>query len=215
MRNIVILLLLLLGAFEISAQNVRLRAAGAGKISVTRGKLRSLIDLRRDTSGCAYVSGAQKRSLDAKGCAAPPASFQLVDATTKNSQTYVVVQTEAMGNCNVCGQCGASESFTLIWLKLDARLRLLEKKAVPIDSCYEDIALVEGGVSFNEETQDTSLKLSFVNNVMSLAFEKKIFNDNSDVSGYDFSQLLYDRKTPEKGFVIKTEKREKSSAREQ
>lgn len=212
MRKIILLFLIAFSAVSVSAQAVRLRATGSGKVSVTRGKLRSVIDLTADVSGCAFSGRRGSRNAD---CAASPADFKLVDAIVKNNQTFVVVQTDAAGNCNVCGRCGASESFTLIWLKLDARLRVLEKKAVPIESCDESLSIVSAELDFNEETQDATLNLKFKGDRITIEFEKTIFNDSSEISGYEFSHLEYDRKTPEKGFMIKTEKREKSSMKEQ
>lgn len=61
----------------------------------------------------------------------------------------------------------------------------------------------------------SDLRLSFNKDILTVGFEKTIFSDKSDISGYEFSRLEYNRQTPEKGFVIKTEKRDKSSANEQ
>lgn len=214
MRKIIIGLILLGCSISVSAQAIRLRSTITGKVSIARDKWHSIIDLRSDVSGCAYVPLSTKRELDKRSCAASPATFKLVDAAFKDNQTFLVVQSEAMGNCNVCGQCGASEAYALIWLKLDARLRLLEKKSVPIEYCRENISLVGNEISVNENTQDESLKLSLKSDVLSVEFEKTLFTENSDISGYEFSHLEYSRKTPEKGFVIKTEKRVKSSIKE-
>src|ERR1043165_1863241 len=87
---------------------IKLQKSSLGKITVVRGKTRSIIDLSKDVAGCAYVTGGAKRELDKKSCAAPAASFKLLSATVKNDQNFLVVQSDAMGNCNVCGQCGAT-----------------------------------------------------------------------------------------------------------
>jgi hypothetical protein len=184
---------------------------GAGNVSISKGKTRSTIDLSKEVAGCTAVAGDFRRELVEKGCAAPPAMLKLIDSQTKNNQYFLVVQSKAMGNCNVCGQCGASESFSLIWLKLDARLRVVKKKGVPLDSCIGNISIVSDSISFNEETQESKLQLKFVGDVLTIEYEKTLFGDNSDISGYNFSHLEYNRKTPEKGFVIKTEKRAQSS----
>lgn len=211
MRKIFFCLTFLCCALGVSAQNIQFRSIGAGKISVSKGKLRSTIDLSKEVAGCTAVAGDFRRVLVEKGCAAPPATLKLVDSQTRNKQYFLVVQSEAMGNCNVCGQCGASESFSLIWLKLDAQFRVVEKKGVPLDYCIGNISLVNNSISFNEETQESKLQLKFVGDVLTIEYEKTLFGDNSDISGYDFSHLEYNRKTPEKGFVIKTEKRAQSS----
>lgn len=205
----------------ISAQipaKIKLQKSGLGKITVVRGKTRSVIDLSKDVAGCAYVTGGRKRELDKKSCAAPAASFKLLSAVVKTNQTFLVVQSEAMGNCNVCGQCGASEAYALIWIKLDARLRILDKKSTPIEYCLADVFNITPSIKVNEQNQNPrtnlptqSLELKFNKDILVVEFEKTIFNENSEISGYEFSHLEYNRKTPEKGFVIKTEKRAKSS----
>ena len=52
---------------------------------------------------------------------------------------------------------------------------------------------------------------AFAQSTGSVEFEKENYGENNQMS-YEFSRLVYNRKTPEKGFVIKTEKRGKSAA---
>jgi hypothetical protein len=196
-------------------RKINLRGNKTGGIVVTKGKARATINLSREVAGCSYVgNGDYKRDLDARECAASPAGFKLIDATVKNRQVYLVVLTEAMGNCNVCGQCGASEAFALVWLRLDANLRLIKKKAVPLSLCIEDISLVSPEIQIDEAVNNETVKLPFKGDVLRIELEKQIFGKNN-TSVYEFSRLEYNRKTPEKGFVIKTEKRSKSSQKEQ
>ena len=202
--------------FSVSAQtssNVKIQKSGLGKIAVMRGKTRSLIDLSKDVAGCAFVSGAAKQRLDKIGCAAPPATFRMVDATEKNKQTFLILTADAQENCNVCGRCGASEATTVLWLKLDARLRVLEKKNVPLYFCQENISTISPLSDVDEKTGDEKWNLPFKNDVMTIEFEKRIFGE-SDKDVFEYTRVEYDRTKPEKGFVIKTEKREKSSASE-
>lgn len=177
---------------------IKLRNVGLGKISVSKGNLRSTIDLSAEVAGCAYVAGERKRELVKTECASPPASFKLLDATVKNNRTFLVVQSNAMGNCNVCGQCGATEAFALIWLNLDARLHVLDRKSVPIEDCRSRISLVN---PVNDEPVNGNLNLPFKSDILSVEFETKSFDNNSS---YEFSHLYYNRKTPENGFVINT-----------
>ena len=194
----------------ISAQAVRVRSAAAGKVLVTKGKLRSTIDLSKNVAGCAYVPASFKRDLDKKGCAASPATFKLIDSATRSNQTFLVLEAETMGNCNVCGQCGASEAYALIWLKLDKRLRVLEQNSLPIEDCRANIALLNEGTDADENTQNSAWK--FKDDILIVEAEKRIY-ENTDGKNYEFSHLEYNRKTPEKGFIIKTEKRADSSAK--
>lgn len=193
---------------------VKIQKAGSGKISVVRGKVRSVIDLSQDVAGCAFISGAAKTRLDKIGCTASPATFQMVDATEKNKQTFLILTADAQENCNVCGQCGASEASTLLWLKLDARLRVLEKKNVPLYFCRENISLISPMSDEDEKTGNETWNLPFKNDVLTIEFEKRIFGD-SDKDIFEYTRIEYNRTKPEKGFVIKTEKRDKSSVSEQ
>ena len=118
---------------------------------------------------------------------------------------------EAADNCNVCGQCGASDALALIWLELDAGLRLRNKKSVTIQDCRAFIEIVEPKTEVSEPTDQDDVTLHFKNDVLRLAFEKKSFTDNDSRTVYQFSQLEYNRKEPGRGFVITTGAREKSS----
>lgn len=216
MRILLIILSFVMLASGVSAQvpaKINLRNAGPGKIALTGNKTRATIDLSKDVTGCAFAGAAVKKTY--KDCAANPAEFRLIDATAKNSRIYLLISTGAAGNCNVCGQCGAADAFGLIRLTLDRRLRVVDKKSIALEFCLQDTALVSDLVDFNEETQEQSLKLVFENDVLAVDFEKSIIDETGDRRGYEFSHLEYNRKTPENGFVIKTEKREKSSIPEQ
>ena len=212
MRTIILGLLILVCASIISAQpkaaKIILKSTKTGKVTLSKGTLRSTIDLSRNVAGCAYVSGEVRRELDKKGCAASPAEFKLLDAQTKNKQNFLLIEAAAMGNCNVCGQCGASESSTLIWLKLDARLKVLDKKEVPIEDCRSGVSFV-ATANKGEADESENSDLKFKNDILHVEFEKRNY-DNSDNIFYEYSILDYSRKTPEKGFIIKAEKRENS-----
>ena len=201
------------GALAQTAAKIKLQNPGFGKVTVIRNRMRATINLRADVAGCADGSAVIKKEF--KDCAAGSAEFHLIDATVKNNRTYLLIASEAMGNCNVCGRCGADEAFALIWLKLDQNLRVQAKKSVPIDYCRLDIQLLSEVVDFNEETQDETLKINFKDDRLEIDFEKEIFEESSDQSHYEYSHLEYNRKTPEKGFIIRTERRDKSSVPEQ
>jgi hypothetical protein len=214
MRILLVIFLFFLLTICASAQTVskiKLQNPGSGKITLVEGKKRATIDLSKNIFGCPYVSSSQKRILDQKGCTAAPATIKLVDAVVKDKLTFLVLQSVAAGNCNVCGKCGSNETFTLIWLKLDTRLRVLDKKSVLVDDCAEKIYSLTPELSFDEKTQ--TARLLWENNVSIWEFEKLI--TENDAVFYQFTHLEYRRKTPEKGFVIKTEKRARTSAQQQ
>ena len=192
---------------------VVLKKAGPGKISVAQGRLRAVVDLTEETAGCVYVSGAAKRALDRRGCTASPATYRLVDAVRKDGSTFLVVMSEASGNCNVCGQCGASDNFALIWLRLDARFRVADRKSVPIEYCLTNTSLVEPVMTEDDYMANRGPQLPFADDVLRVAFEKSDYTEK-DERIYLYTTLEYNRKTPEKGFVIKTERRDRSATEE-
>lgn len=220
MRKIFFILLTAAFCISISAQNtpkIKIWGIGLGKITVSKGKTRSIIDLSTDVAGCVSVPKEFKKELDKKGCTSPPATFELVDATEKNGQTFLILTADAQENCNVCGRCGASEATTFIWLKLDAKLKLLERKNIPIEYCGLNISMIQPLSDFNEKTQEETLNVPFKDNVMTIEFERTIFGDeaNGNKDVFEFTHIEYDRTKPENGFVIKTEKRDKSSEPDQ
>lgn len=217
MRKIFYLFFIAVFCIPASAQissKVKIRAANSGKIAVLRGKLRVVVDLSKDIGGCPFLSGAALKEYGKKGCAAPPADFELVDATEKNRQTFLILTADAQENCNVCGRCGASEATTVIWLKLDANLRVSERKSVPLLFCQENISMISPVGDFNEKTQKETFKLPFKDNVMTFEFEKRIYGEGNTET-FEYTKVVYDRTKPEQGFDIKTEKRDKSSVKEQ
>lgn len=216
MRKIIFVLLTAAFFIPVSAQTaakIKIQRSGLGKIAVVKGKIRSAVDLSKDVAGCVYLTTVMKRELDKKGCAASPASFKLVDATEKNKQIFLILTADAQENCNVCGRCGASEASTVIWLKLDSRLRVLDRQNIPLEYCQFNISTISPVSEYNEETDESSMNLSFKNDQMVFEFEKRIFGDeaNGEKDVYEVTRVEYDRTNPEKGFVIKTEKRDKSS----
>ena len=220
MRKIFFIFLIATFCISVSAQtksNVKIQASGLGKVTVSKGKTRSIIDLSKDVSGCVFVPTEFKKDLDKKGCTAPPATFKLIDATEKNKQTFLILTANAQENCNVCGRCGASEATTVIWLKLDASLKLLEKKNIPLEYCGLNLTMIYSDSETNKETPDDSSDVSFKGNVMTIEFERRLFSEesNGDKDTYEFTHVEYDRTKPENGLVIKTEKRDKSSSPDQ
>ena len=220
MRKIIFVFLIAAFCISVSAQNaskIKIWGIGSGKITVSKGKTRSIIDLSRDIAGCAFVPKEFRRELDKKGCTSRPATFELIDATEKDDQTFLILTADAQENCNVCGRCGASEATTFIWLKLDAKLKLLERKNIPIEYCELNISMIQPLSDIDEQTQEETLNVPFKDNVMTIEFERTIYGDEAkgDKDVFEFTHIEYDRTKPEKGFVIKTEKRDKSSSPDQ
>ena len=86
---------------------------------------------------------APSRLAKKKGCGAPPASFKLIDSTTHNRNTYLILLSEAAGNCTVCGRCGATEAFRWFGSELDQSLKVRNKRSVAIQDCMTFTEIVE------------------------------------------------------------------------
>ena len=171
---------------------------------MANGKTRSTVDLSNDVAGCSYLHpGPVKRNLVKQGCAAEPAEFKLIDSQIRGVKTYLVLQAAAQGNCNACGQCGADSSYALIWLRLNAALKVESKKSVAVDFCRFSVLLVNADLT---DEGEPIFKLK--GDKLNVEYETRVVGD--DETTYEFSQLEYNRRQPEKGFVIKTEKSAKS-----
>lgn len=187
-RLIPILILLL--SFSTFAQNIKVRSAGNGKVRITSGKTQSIINLSKDMAGCLMtydITDPKRRKFDST-------SFDLIDSVKKDGSIYVVLLGGSGGNCNVQGQCGASESSTLFWLKLSQTLKVQAKQIVIPEDCLDDINL----------TDDSLIKMN--KGVLSFEFEDNLYRQTLD---YTVTKLIYKHSEPEKGFDIKTEKRDR------
>jgi hypothetical protein len=182
-----------------SATKVVLRTIGKANVSLSKGRLRRTFDLSDEVVGCSYVSGSHGALLRKRGCAATPATFKLIDSATQNGNTYLVIESEAMDNCNACGECGATEGLALIWLELDGNLRLLNKNSAHVQDCRSRIDIVR---ETDEARDNDDYAFAFKKNILIVEFEKRSFEANDDT--VKIAHLEYNRKEPQLGFVITT-----------
>jgi len=167
-----------------------------GKVQLTRGAVKSVIDLSKDISGCivVYDRSEPKLRLDTT-------DFTSVDSVVKGGKTYLLLLAEINSGCNITGQCGAATDLTLVWLKLNSRLRVEQKKAVVAQSCFwGDINIMDEEAGSEDDASGT-FKLK--NNILSFRFETNRYHTEQD---YSVSTVIYDRSQPEKGLVVKIEK---------
>lgn len=179
--------------FPASAQtkSAKLKATSLkkGKVQLSRGAVKSVIDLSKDVSGCIVVYD----SSDPKARKVDTTDISLFDSVVKGGKTYVVLQAEINSGCNVNGECGAATDTTLVWLKLNNRLQVESKKAVVVQSCFW------GDINLTEESGDIKLK----GGKLSIQVETNLYKTDLE---YSVSTIDYDRATPEKGLVVKTDK---------
>ena len=176
-------------------------------VTATKNGKNTKIDLAEDVAGCSYIDdGDYKRSLERNGSAASPATFELIDVTEKNDQTYLIIFSKAFGNCNINGRCGASGAHSLIWVHLDSQFKLVEKSAVSVELCTEDIILVSPEWTDGGKTDSffgRRIKFPFKNNVLTVQYEKSIYGDDQKFE-YELFTLVYDKNNPDKGFEVKS-----------
>jgi hypothetical protein len=108
-----------------------------------------------------------------------------------------VLLTSAQSNCNVQGYCGAATDSTLIWLKLGAGLKLEEKQSSVVEDCRANVCVV---VPDDGAKEEPAVKLASGK----LTVE---YGNTFDDEIRTLSQLVYDRRFPERGFVITTKEK--------
>jgi len=178
-----------------SAAAIKVYPASGKRIRIVAGARRALVDLTDKISGCLELIDPH----NPKWRSNQPLGIKIIDKVRKDDKYYLVLLASAQSNCNVQGRCGAATDYTLIWLKLGAGLKFEEKQSAVIEDCRSDIAMVDpGGVGQDE----TTIKL--VGDKMTVEYGNT-FDDNVRT----LSRLVYDRSSPEQGFVI-TDREKKS-----
>ncbi|MBK6796480.1 MAG: hypothetical protein IPG76_06750 [Acidobacteria bacterium] len=173
--------------------------AGNTSLRLAIGADSAIVDLKNDIQGCVGKLYDSFSTMKVVGKAIP--KIKVLDRVAKDNNYYVVVLTTATSNCNIQGQCGAADDLTLIWLKLDSRLKLEGKKAIAIEQCRAFLHLVEPELDYDG---NTSIKLS--SGKLNVKFADEMdFNDEK----HTLSELVYDRSLPENGFIITTQKKNK------
>jgi hypothetical protein len=189
-------LIILAFTFNVFSQTIKVSSAKNGKVRITNGKSTSIINLSRDVSGCFSIfdgTDPERRISDG-------GSFQLIDSVKKNNKIYLLLQIAAQGNCNVQGMCGAAVDTSIVWLKLNQNLQLIDKKAFVWEDCIGQINPLTSKV--NSEGPGRN-KLRLKNGKLLLKTEKNLYSETED---YEVSSFVYDHKSAEKGFMVKAEK---------
>jgi hypothetical protein len=182
-----------------SAAAIKVYPARGKRIRIVAGARRTLVDLTDDISGCLELFDPHSPNWRSK----QPLWIKVIDKVRKDDKYYLVLLTSAQSNCNVQGRCGAATDYTLIWLKLGAGLKLEEKQSAVIEDCKLDVSVVDPG---RVDQDGPTIKL--VGDKLTVDYGNT-FDDNVRT----LSRLVYDRSSPEQGFVITN--REKKSQQDQ
>jgi hypothetical protein len=195
-----------------NATAIKVYPARGKRIRIVAGAKRTLVTLTDDISGCLELFEPRSPNRIFK----EPLVVNVIDRIRKDDKYYLVLLAEANSNCNVEGLCGRQGDHTLIWLKLGAGLKLEEKKAAVIDDCQARINVValngakDAGskvIYLPDRYSDVDAKME--GPIIKLASGKLTieYGNMLDDDVRTLSQLVYDRKFPEQGFVITTTKK--------
>ncbi len=175
---------------------LQIRYLQAGKLRLSNGKLTQTLDLSNDFSGClqqydGWSDPKGRKRFDSS-------SIEILDKTRKDGFYYIILGARLGSNCNVQGMCGAGTNYTLVWLKLNAKLEIEKKQAEVVEDCRADLIMTEPESDY--ESGKSNLKL--IKGVLQVKYEKTDYREKaSTVISY---QLKYDRNSPEQGFIVST-----------
>jgi hypothetical protein len=186
-------------AFAQKTAKIKVTPLKIGKVQLARGTVKSILDLSKDISGCIVTydrSEPKARKVDTT-------DFDKIDEVVKGGKTYLLLVSEINSGCNVTGECGAATDLTLVWLKLNSRLKIESKKAVAVQSCFwGDINIIDDGETTSET--DPTGNFKFSKGVLSFEFETNRYKSDLE---YTVTTVKYNRAAAEKGLIVKTEKR--------
>jgi hypothetical protein len=176
----------------------------SGNVTIKKGKLSGVINLARQVSGCVYTT-RQAVKFAPPDCAAfgSKADFKIIDAVSKNGKNYLIIEAvapSANSNCNACGRCGADDATSLIWVQLNARLKLEKKKSIPISDCEIDTYLSENK-EINGDFFD-GRGYRFINNKLRIEIKGRSDVEAKDNMRNEIIIWNYSRNSAEKGFTI-------------
>jgi hypothetical protein len=178
---------------------IKVYPASGKRIRIVAGANRTLVDLTDDVQGCLELFDPHSPKWRSK----QPLGIKIMDSVRKDDKYYLALLTSAQSNCNVQGHCGAATDYTLIWLKLGAGLKLEGKQSAVVEDCRSDIYMAD---PVRVDQDEPTIKL--VGDKLTIEYGKT-FDDNVRT----LSRLVYDRSSPEQGFVITD--REKKSQQDQ
>jgi hypothetical protein len=180
-----------------SSDPIKITAFPNAIFKFSQGKLNGSINLQGDIAGCTTGSydGSDPKSNPSGGAA----STRVIDQIRKGAFSYTVFQTVLGSGCNVQGRCGAGSAVTVVWLKLNAKLKATSRKAVIVTECMTDTGTTKWAGQSGDEIKDLfDPQFRLVAGKLEIGFETEDFNTKQKI----VSSLRYDRRAPEKGLVV-------------
>ena len=179
---------------------IKIVAFPEGKFRLSQGNSSTNVNLQGEIAGCTtgQYDGSDPNSKPSGGAA----TTRVLDLLKKGAFWYVTFQTTLGSGCNVQGRCGAGTSVTLVWLKLDAALKLVKRQAVIVQECLTDTTLTRWAGRTGRDTDDFNPKLEMRSGVLEVVFETDDYTEKTKL----VSSLRYDRRTPDQGLLVVSKK---------
>ena len=184
-------------AQQASSDPIQITAFPNAIFKFRRGNLNGSITLQGDIAGCTTGSydGSDPNSKPSGGAA----TTRVIDEIRKGAFWYVTFQTTLGSGCNIQGMCGAGSGVSVVWLKLDSKLKVISRKAVIVVECLTNTGLNKWAEQTGNDVMDsTDPKLRMVAGRLELEYETENYNTKQKT----ISSLRYDRRTPEKGLIV-------------
>jgi hypothetical protein len=180
-----------------SSDPVKITAFLNGIFKFRQGKLNGSVNLQGEIAGCTTgtYDGSDPKSKPQGGAA----STRVIDQIRKGTFWYTVFQTVLSSGCNVQGLCGAGSAVTVVWLQLDAKLKVISRKAVIVTECLTNTDATKWVGQSGDEIKDLfDPQFRLVAGKLEIGFQTEDYNTKQKI----VSSLRYDRRTPEKGLVV-------------
>lgn len=184
-------------AQQASSDPIQITAFPNAIFRFRQGNLKSSVTLQGDIAGCTTGSydGSDPNSKSSGGAA----TTRVIDEIRKGAFWYVTFQTTLGSGCNVQGRCGAGSGITVVWLKLNARLKMISRKTVIVEDCMTDTGTSKFAGKTGDEIKDSfDPKFRLVAGKLEIEFQRDDFNTKKTT----ISSLRYDRRAPEKGLIV-------------
>jgi hypothetical protein len=186
-----------LPAKQSASDSIKILAFPNGIFEFWAGASHSRVSLKGDIAGCTtgFYDGSDPKSKPQGGAA----STRVIDQIRKGAFWYTVFQTVLGSGCNVQGLCGAGSAVTVVWLKLDAKLKVISRKAMIVTECLTNTGVTTWAGKTGDEIKDLfDPQFRLVAGKLEIGFESDDFNTKQKT----ISSLRYDRKSPEKGLIV-------------
>ena len=191
------------------SDQVRVTAFPKGSFQLRQGQLMKRIDLQNSLPGC--TTGAYDTSdpnsqptggaydSDPNFVTGGAAQTRVIDLVGKNGWWYLTFQARLGSSCNVQGLCGAGTALSLVWLKLDARLRPVARQVETVNECFSETVLTGWGKarpSANGNPDDIDLEM--VRGVLNITYQQSDYAAKTQTD----SKLIYRHAQPELGLKV-------------